>query len=175
MALPGLDERTERLATGMVRGVMAAMTMTGLRQITTGLGLIDQTPPDAVLKQRGFGVLVQSPRLAYFLARRQVAVVELAHWAYGAGGGAAFALLPPSLLRRRWTGVGYGLATWVAFEVSVAPVLGLDQAKQIRPIERLMFALDHVLYGVVLAGDGRWALPERGRLLRRPWRRIAGR
>lgn len=175
MAVPGLDERNERLATGMVRGVMAAMTMTGLRQITTGLGLVDQTPPDAVLKQRGFGVLVKSPRLAYFLARRQVAVVELAHWGYGAGGGVAFALLPPSLLRRRWAGVAYGLATWVAFEVSVAPVLGLDQARQIRPIERLMFALDHVLFGVVLAGDRRWALPERGRLLRRPWRRIAGR
>lgn len=175
MALSPLDERTGRLATGMARGVVAAMTMTGLRQITTGLGLVDQTPPDAVLKQRAFGILVKAPHLAFFLARRQVAVVELAHWGYGAGGGAAFALLPPSLLRHRWAGIAYGLATWLAFEVTVAPVLGLDQAKQIRPIERLMFALDHVLYGAVLAGDRRWALPERGGLLRRPWRRIAGR
>jgi hypothetical protein len=39
-------------ARGLARGVVAAMVMTGLRQVTTGIGLVDQTPPDAILKQR---------------------------------------------------------------------------------------------------------------------------
>ncbi|MGH3664764.1 MAG: hypothetical protein ACRDU8_01510 [Egibacteraceae bacterium] len=135
--------------------------MSALRQVTTGLGLVEQTPPDAILKQRAFAPLIRVPRLAYFLAQRQVAVVELAHWAYGAGAGAAFALLPRSVLRKDWAGAAYGLATWLLFELSVAPVLGLDQATKIRPVERLMFAGDHVLYGVILAGDRRWVLPQR--------------
>lgn len=147
-----------RVRTGLARGIVAAMTMTALRQVTTGLGWVEQTPPDAVLKQRAFGAIVRMPRLAYFVARRQVALVELAHWTYGAGGGVAFALLPPTVLRSKWAGPGFGLATWVVFELSIAPVLGLDQATKIRPIERLTFAADHVLYGVVLARAGAWAL-----------------
>ncbi len=155
------DERAERMMSGVVRGIGAAMAMSALRQVTTGLGLVEQTPPDAILKQRAFGLLVRRPGMAFFLARRQVAVVELAHWAYGAGGGAAFALLPRTLAEKRWAGVGYGLATWVLFELSIAPVLGLEQASKFRPVERLMFAADHVLYGVILAGDPRWVLPKR--------------
>jgi hypothetical protein len=155
------NERSQRMISGLVRGTGAAMTMSALRQVTTGLGLVEQTPPDAILKQRAFALLVRSPRLAFFLARRQVAVVELFHWAYGAGGGAAFALLPRSVLDRRWAGVAYGLGTWAVFELSMAPVLGLEQATKIRPVERLMFAADHALYGLILAGDRRWLLTER--------------
>lgn len=151
--------RDERIANGIVRGVVAAMAMSAVRQVTTSLGFVQQTPPDAVLKQRAFGVLVRSPKVAYFVARRQVALVELAHWGYGAGGGVAFALLPAWLLQKRWIGPGYGLATWLVFELSVAPVLGLNQARRIRPVERLMFLGDHVLYGSILAGDRRsWAM-----------------
>jgi hypothetical protein len=160
-----LDERKKRIAWGIARGAAAAMAMSGMRQLTTGLGLVDQTPPDALFKQRAVGPLVRSPRLAYFVARREVAVIELAHWLYGAGGGAAFALLPREALRSAWAGPAYGLATWVAFEISIAPLLGLAQARRVRVAERLMFAADHLLYGVVLAGDRRWALP------RRRWRR----
>ncbi len=166
-------EQRERIAAGLLRGTVAAMTMTAVRQVTTGLGLVDQTPPDAILKQRALGPLVRLPGLAHFVATRQVALVELAHWAYGAGGGAAFALLPRSVLRSRWAGPGYGVATWAAFEATIAPVLGLDQAAKIRAVERLMFAGDHVLYGVVLAGDRRWALPERRLRGRRHRRRLA--
>ncbi len=170
-ALRGVSQ-DERIANGVVRGIVAAMAMSAVRQVTTSFGLVQQTPPDAILKQRALGILVRSPTLAYFVAKRQVALVELAHWAYGAGGGAAFALLPSWLLRKPWIGPAYGVATWLAFELSIAPVLGLAQARRIRPIERLMFLGDHVLYGSILAGDRRsWALPRRRVQRRRlPWR-----
>ena len=171
-----LDEREEKVLTGAVRGVVAAMAMTGMRQVTTGLGLVEQTPPDAILKQRAFGPLIRFPRLAFVVARRQRALVELAHWLYGAQGGAAFALLPREVLRKEWAGPAYGLATWIVFEASIAPLLGLEQARKVRLVERATFALDHLLYGVIVAGDRRWALPERrvrvGRARRR--RLLAG-
>ncbi len=154
----------KRIAWGVVRGTVAAMAMTGMRQVTTGLGLVEQTPPDAIFKQRAPGLLVRMPRLAFFVARREVAVIELAHWFYGASGGGAFTMLPRSVLRSAWVGPGYGLLTWALFELALAPVLGLEQAKKVRVIERLMFAADHLLYGVVLAGGRKWALPKRRRL-----------
>lgn len=161
MKLSSTARPGRRLVSGVIRGTVAAMAMTGMRQVTLGLGLVEQTPPDAVLKQRAFGLLLRSPRLAFLMARRQLAVVEIAHWAYGAGGGVAFAFLPLSVLDKRWAGAAYGVASWAAFELSVAPLLGLEHSKQIRPVERLMFLADHLLYGVILAGGRGWALPPR--------------
>ena len=157
-----MNEVKRRIARGIVRGTVAAMAMTGMRQVTTGLGLVEQTPPDAIIKQRASGLLVRMPSLAFFVAKRQVAVVELAHWLYGAGAGAAFAMLPDSVRRRSTlAGLGYGLLTTVLFELGIAPILGLDKAKRIRPSEQLMFTADHLLYGLILAEGEKRALQER--------------
>ncbi len=40
---------------------------------------------------------------------------------------------------------------WLGFELGVAPVLGLSQAKRVRPVDRLALAADHLLYGLVLS------------------------
>jgi hypothetical protein len=163
-----MKDATRRIIRGTVRGTVAAMAMTGMRQVTTGLGLVEQTPPDAIIKQRAPGLLVRMPRLAFFVAKRQTAVVELAHWFYGAGAGGAFAMLPASVRRRSTlAGVGYGLFTTVLFELGIVPILGLDKAKKIRATERLMFTADHLLYGLILAEGEKRALPER----RRRWLR----
>jgi hypothetical protein len=75
--------------------------------------------------------------------------------------------VPPSLCcrARRSTNGGLASATdsqpGVLFELSIAPVLGLEPAFRFRPVERLMFAGDHVLYGIVLAGDRGWVQPRR--------------
>jgi hypothetical protein len=108
------------------------------------------------------------PRLAFLVAKRQHALIELAHWFYGAGGGAAFTMLPDSVRRRNiLAGLGYGLLTTLLFELGIAPILGLDKAKKIRPSERLMFTADHLLYGLILAEGEKRALPEK----RRRWLR----
>jgi hypothetical protein len=161
----GMKEVTQRVAWGVVRGTVGAMAMTGMRQVTTGLGLVEQTPPDAIIKQRASGLLVRTPRLAFLVAKRQTAVIELAHWFYGAAGGAAFAMLPHRVLRSRWVGPGYGVLTTAMFELGIVPILGLDKAKKIRPAEQLMFLADHLLYGIILAGGRKWALPKKKRLL----------
>ena len=70
---------------------------------------------------------------------------------YGAVGGAAFALLPEKVRLQPWAGPLYGLGVWLGFEFGVAPLLGLDQAKKPRPIDRVALAADHLLYGFVLS------------------------
>lgn len=140
-----MNAELKDVAHGGMRGGIAAMAMTGIRTFTVDLGLVDQTPPQAIAKQRAQGLLRRVPRT------RRRAAVELAHWGYGAGGGATFALLPEELRRRPWAGPAYGLLLWLGFELGVAPLLGLKQSKRLRVTERAVLAADHVVYGFVLS------------------------
>src|SRR3954451_24019043 len=121
------------------------MAMSGLRVVTKDLGLVEQTPPQAMFRQKAHGLLKLVPR------KRRQAAVQLAHWGYGAGGGVAFALLPDGVRKQPWAGPAYGFVVWLGFELGIAPVLGLSQAKKPRAVERAAFAVDHLLYGYVLS------------------------
>jgi hypothetical protein len=134
---------------GAVRGAVGAMAMTGMRVLTTELGLVEETPPQAVSRQRARALLRRAPR------RQRRGLIEAAHWAFGAGGGAAFGALPGRVRARRWAGPVYGLVVWLGFELGIAPVLGLNQAKRVRAVDRLALAADHLLYGLVLSGTRR--------------------
>ena len=79
------------------------------------------------------------------------AAIEIAHWTYGAKGGAVYGMLPEGLRRRRWSGPLYGLVLWLGFELGIAPLLGLRHAQEPRPAERVALAADHALYGFVLS------------------------
>jgi hypothetical protein len=137
--------RIADVAHGALRGAVAAMAMTGMRAFTVNAGIVEQPPPQAIIRQRVPGM----GRFGVRRKRRRV-VEELFHWGYGAGGGAAFAVLPEPVRRRTWAGPAYGLAIWLGFEVAIAPVLGLKQARQLRLMERAALAADHLLYGFVL-------------------------
>ena len=127
------------------RGAIAAMAMTGMRVLTVNLGIVEKPPPQAILEKRG-------PRFVRRLPPRlRTSVFELTHWGYGAGGGAAFGMLPAGIRRRVWAGPAYGLVVWLGFEAVIAPSLGLKQAKQVRIAERAALAGDHLLYGLVLS------------------------
>jgi hypothetical protein len=133
------------VAHAAMRGAIAAAAMSGMRNLTVNIGLVEQTPPEAIVKQRAKGVVALMPK------RKRKAGVELLHWSYGAVGGAAFALLPESIRRKAWAGPLYGLVVWLGFELGIAPLLGLKQAKQPRPVERAALAADHLLYGFVVS------------------------
>ena len=155
--LRGRDEgsRLHAVLQAAGRGVVGAMAMTGMRVMTTELGLVEQAPPQAISRQRARGLralLRRAPR------RQRRGLVEAAHWAFGACGGAAFGALPVGVRRRPWAGPTYGLVVWLGFELGIAPVLGLSQAKHVRPVDRLALAADHLLYGLVLS-QGRRSAP----------------
>jgi hypothetical protein len=142
-------ERTGDVLDGASRGVVGAMAMTGMRVLTTELGLVEQTPPQAVSRQRARALLRQAPR------RQRRGLIEVAHWAFGAAGGAVFGALPTGVRGHRWAGPAYGLIVWLGFELGIAPALGLSQAKRVRAVDRLALAADHLLYGLVLSGTPR--------------------
>jgi hypothetical protein len=141
----GKREKVEEVAHGALRGTIAAMAMTGMRSFTASAGLVEEAPPQAILRQKSKGVYRVTPK------RLRRAVQELCHWGYGAAGGAAFAMLPQGLRRRAWSGPLYGLGIWLGFEAAIAPALGLRQAKKPRPVDRVALAADHILYGYVLS------------------------
>ena len=139
------------VAQAAARGVVAAMAMSGLRKVTGGLGLLDESPPDAIAERHADHVLAR-------LRVDRDAAIELGHWTYGAVGGALFGALPRVVRRHTWSGPVYGIATWLFYETAVAPLLGLKQLQQKTVIGRLALAADHVLYGTIV---GRTAAAER--------------
>ena len=137
--------RLGEVALAGARGAIAAMAMTGMRTFTVDLGIVEQTPPHAIVKQMARGWIRRVPRGG------RVGAIELAHWGYGAAGGAAFGMLPDRVRLAPWAGPAYGLLIWVGFEAGIAPVLGLSQARKLRLAERLALAADHLLYGLILS------------------------
>ena len=131
---------------GALRGAVAAMAMTGMREFTRHAGLLAEPPPESIVRRMTligrFRRVERGPRRAR---------VELLHWTYGAAAGAIFAALPRGWRHRAWAGPLYGLAVWGGFELGVAPALGLWQAGRRRPLDRLALIADHLLYGFVIS------------------------
>jgi hypothetical protein len=140
-----VNEDVQEVAHGSLRGAIGALAMSGFRTFTVDLGLLKQTPPEAIAKQRAHGILRMVPR-----KRRRVAI-EAMHVGYGAVGGAMFGLLPDRVRRTPGAGPVYGMVLWLGFELGIAPVLGLSQSKKPRPVERAATAADHLLYGLLMS------------------------
>jgi len=128
---------------GAAGGAVAAMAMTGLRQATTGLGIVKRTPPEAAVETAVPDVLASLP------PERQQVAIELAHWAYGAAGGVVYAFLPDRLRCSVLIGLAYGAGSWAVFEAVVAPRIG--QKREGGRQQDLALLADHLLYGGVLA------------------------
>jgi uncharacterized membrane protein YagU involved in acid resistance len=137
------------LGTYALRGVIAAMAMTGMRVITVGFNLLPKDPPEEVFEDGLPHLLERVPR------EHRDEAIELAHWGYGALGGATFALLPAAIRRHRWSGPAYGIGAWSFFESVLAPMLGLRKPSERPTSERAATIADHVLYGLVVAGRPR--------------------
>jgi uncharacterized membrane protein YagU involved in acid resistance len=129
-----------------MRGVVAAICMSGVRSLTVRLGLLKQTPPEMVVEEHAGGLLERIPE------NRREAAVELLHWVYGAVGGAGFGVLPDRVRLLPWAGPMYGVVLWMGFETVVSPVLGLGrQRRRQSTVERITLTADHLMYGAVLA------------------------
>jgi hypothetical protein len=139
--------RYSSVSRGTARGVVGAMAMSGLRRMTTTLGLVADTPPEAVVQRTVPGLFDRIPE------DRRPVIVEAAHWAYGGVGGAAFGLLPAKLRRHPLAGPAYGVLVWSIFEFAVAPALGLPHAERDKPEEQAALLADHLLYGAVVAAS----------------------
>jgi len=132
------------LVRAAARGLTGAMMMSALRQVTVHLGLLKEAPPETMVRSATPETLDRPGD------GRRTALTELLHWAYGAGGGAAFRLLPDRLRAVRGAGAAYGLALWLGYELVLAPALG-EKHPTGKVVGRAMVGLDHLLYGAVVA------------------------
>lgn len=146
------------LLRGAARGAVAAMAMSGMRQVAVGLGAIERTPPEALLREGVPAVLRRVPE------HRRTAFIEFVHWGYGATAGAAFGLVPRRLRASRLSGPVYGVLSWGLFELALAPALGLAHAHRTRPQERAALLVDHVFFGLLVGSPPEAAVidPEEG-------------
>lgn len=131
-----------------VRGAVAAMSMSGMRQLTVRAGLVEATPPEMITDEHAPDAVRRLPR------RGRDVLVVLAHWSYGAGGAVAYEWLPDRVRRRFWAGPAFGAALWLGFEFVVVPLSGLRFRHAGSVGQRFGLAADHLLYGAVVAGGG---------------------
>jgi len=128
----------------MFRGIVGAMAMTGVRQLASQARVIREDPPARMARKQAKGLLRTVPR------RKRGAVIELIHWVMGAVFGLAFGLLPESIRMKAWAGPAYGFLVWLGFEAVIAPAAGLKQRRWPHGVERAVFLVDHLLFGLVL-------------------------
>jgi hypothetical protein len=121
------------------------MAMTGMRRVTTGLG-VEQPPPEEVAEHAA-GV---SKLFDLVPPERRDEAIELAHWAFGGVAGALYGAVVRDGARTRWVGPAYGLAIWALFEAGLRPVLGVRPAETRTTLTRVLLAADHALYGAIV-------------------------
>ena len=152
---------TPPVVQGAARGAVGAMAMTGMRTLTSGLGLVGQTPPEAIIRQRLDLVVAALPHgrrealKALIRPGRRRALGEAAHVGFGVAAGAAYGALPAQVRQAGWSGPAWGIAVWLGYELGLAPLLGVSHAGSRKPAERVAFVADHVLYGLVLREPAR--------------------
>jgi hypothetical protein len=128
------------------RGLVGAMAMTGLHTVTAAISPREESPPEAIIDERAPELVRRLPE------RSHHAVIEAAYWTNGAAGGVVFGLLPARIRSHPAAGPAYGLSIWLSYELGIVPALGIRPARQRGVLWRVMVAMDHVLYGVVVAG-----------------------
>lgn len=140
----GSDSALGRIAHGAMRGAIAAMAMSGLREFTRHVEFLEEPPPESILREQVLS------RFTGAKEDEQRAGAELLHWSYGAAGGAVFAALPEEVRKAPVAGPAYGIVVWLGFELVVGPALGLDSERK-RLRNRVALIVDHLLYGFVLS------------------------
>ena len=137
----------ERASRGALAGLGATVVLTGLREAWAKMGLVfDTAPMQAVDRMEEVGLVGDlSPRGRLLLS-------ALAHFAYGAGTGAAF-----GLLRRERGGSGeesavgsaLGILAWGAGWSSWLPLTGVHGPPWTQKTPRVLLpVIDHAVFGV---------------------------
>jgi len=121
------------------------MAMTGLRRVTTGLGLLRKPPPEEIATEGVPGLFARIP------PGKRGAAIELAHWSFGALASVGYGRLPRRILAHRASGPLYGLAIWALYEATLAPSFEAARTTDRTTGDRIALALDHALYGAIIA------------------------
>lgn len=140
---------------GAAAGAVATVPMSVLMLGAGRLGLMGEQPPEAITKEAVADVTGTEPHGA-----TSDALASLAHLAFGAGSGAAYAVLPrPGQVPAPVAGMAFALATWAASYRGWVPRFGaLPHADYDRNDRVAIMVAAHLVFGAALG-----ALEERMR------------
>ena len=136
----------ERASNGALAGLAATVALSGLRQAWSKMGLVfDTAPMQVVARVEEMGLVDDlSPS-----GRRLL--TAFAHFAYGAGTGAAFGLLRREKggpAEEAAVGSALGVLAWGAGWSSWLPLTGVHQAPWTQKTPRVLLpVLDHAVFG----------------------------
>jgi hypothetical protein len=136
----------ERASRGALAGLAATVALTGLRQVWSKMGLVFETAPMQVVDR------VEEVGLRGDLspASRRLLIV-LAHFAYGAGTGAAFGLLRRERgkpTEEAAVGSALGVLAWGAGWSSWLPLTGVHKAPWTQKTPKVLLpVVDHAVFG----------------------------
>ena len=141
----------DALTRGAAAGTVATAAMSALMLAAGRVGLVGRQPPEAIVRRAG-ALTAAEPR-----GRLADALAVVAHLGFGAGTGAAYALLPrPAhpVLR----GMAVGEAVYAVSYAGWVPALGaLPHATRDRTTRQAVMVTAHLVYGAVLGVlDDRW-------------------
>jgi hypothetical protein len=151
----------ERASRGALAGLAATVALTGLRQVWSKMGLVFETAPMQVVDRvEEVGLIGDlSP------ASRRLLIV-LAHFAYGAGTGAAFGLLRRERgkpTEEAAVGSALGVLAWGAGWSSWLPLTGVHKAPWTQKTPKVLLpVVDHAVFGAAW-GLVNLALSRKGR------------
>lgn len=139
------------LLRGAVSGSIATGVMSGVMLAAGREGLMGRQPPEAIVRRAG-QLVGSEPE-----GRTAEALASLAHVAFGAVSGAAYALLPATS-RPVGRGVVFGFGIYaLSYAGWVPAVRALPPADDDRADRQAATASAHVVYGAVLGAlDARW-------------------
>jgi hypothetical protein len=143
-----------RALEGAVAGVAATAVMTGVRIAADRVGIHEGRPAHSTAVRRLRAVTGRKP-----WGHEAERAATIAHYAFGAAAGAAYAVVAPRRARPAG-GVAYSVAIWFVSYFRVLPWLRLMPPPARDATGRqIVLAVDHVVYGLVL--DGTLAALER--------------
>jgi len=133
---------------GALGGIAGTLALTALRKTLAGMGLVHTSAPEQVVERlEDLGVLEDlSPR-------RRLALTIIAHFAYGVGSGAAFALLRRErgdMKTEAAVGSALGVLAWGVGWSSWLPLFGVHSPPWRQQTPKVLLpVLDHAVFGAV--------------------------
>lgn len=137
---------------GSVGGVIGTALMSATMMAGKRLGLLGEHPPELLA-----AAMLRGSRVPTMKGQTQDALAVAAHFAFGIGAGALFAVLHRRLrlpIHAAIHGALYGTGVWAVSYIGWIPALGImPSADHDRPGRPLVMVLAHWIFGGVL---GSW-------------------
>jgi len=137
-----------RILHGAPGGVGGTLALTALRKTLAGIGLVHTTAPEQVVDR-----LEDLSALEDMSPRTRLALTIAAHFAYGVGSGAAFALLrreSGDAKTEAAVGAALGVLSWGVGWSSWLPLFGVHSPPWRQQTPKVLLpVLDHAVFGAV--------------------------